>query len=237
MRPDLEPSAGAPAPKNVTSHGALSRRRLLGFGAAAAAGAALSACGLDRASTPDKAADLNAGWGGTLLDPPLFTKPEVTLTDFDGKPFPFVESTGGKLTVLFFGYTNCPDVCPVYLQTMARALESIGPGPGSRPQVLFVGVDVARDTPDVLKAYLGKIDPTFIGLTGSEHDIAGAITHMKMPEVQIGEAAPDGSYEVGHPSQVSVFTRDNKCHRIYPSNVRQQQWAQDLPRLDVGVWK
>ena len=237
MRRDLEPSATPSDPTSATGRAALSRRRLLGFGAAAAAGVALSACGLDRASTPDKPTDLSAGWGGTLLDPPLFTKPDVTLTDLDGKPFPFVESTAGKLTVLFFGYTNCPDVCPVYLQTMARARESIGAGPGSRPQVLFVGVDVARDTPAVLKAYLGKIDPTFIGLTGSEHDIATAITHMKMPPVQIGEAAPDGSYQVGHPSQVSVFTRDNKCHRIYPSNVRQQQWAQDLPRLDQGMWK
>lgn len=234
---DFEPPAPAPGPANAMSQAALSRRRLLGLGAAVATGVALSACGLDRASTPDKPTDLSAGWGGTLLDPPLFTKPDVTFTDFDGKPFPFVESTEGQLTVLFFGYTNCPDVCPVYLQTMARARESIGSGAGSRPQVLFMGVDIARDTPDVLKTYLGKIDPTFIGLTGSEHDIAAAITHMKMPEVQLGEAAADGSYEVGHPSQVSVFTRDNKCHRIYPSNVRQQQWAQDLPRLDEGVWK
>lgn len=212
------------------------RRRVLGLGAAAVAGVALGGCSLDRASTPDRPGErARASWGGTLLDPP-FEKPDVTLADVDGKPFPFREATAGKLTVLFFGYTSCPDVCPVYLNTMARSIEAIGPGPGSRPQVLFVGVDVARDTPDVLRSYLGSIDPTFVGLTGEEHEIANAITSLKMPPVVIGEPEADGTYEVGHPAQVTVFTRDDLAHRIYPSNVRQQQWVNDLPRLDEGRW-
>lgn len=235
MAPDPDPSTTSSDRGEAVATGSWSRRRILGLGAAAAAAVALGACSLDRASAPDDPGGDDAGWGGTLLEPP-FTKPDVTFTDFKGRPFPFLEATKGKLTVLFFGYTNCPDVCPVYLQTMARAREAIGTGPGSRPQVLFVGVDVARDTPAVLEAYLGKIDSTFIGLTGSETEIANAIAHLKMAPVVIGEPAADGSYVVGHPAQVTVFTHDDLCHRIYPSDVRQQQWADDLPRLDKGVW-
>lgn len=226
----------------------LGRRRFLGgslgLGAVAAVGggsAVLSACSLDRASSPSRM-DPTASFGGTLLDPP-FTKPDVTLTDLDGEPFPFLEETEGKLTVLFFGYTNCPDICPVFLQTMARAREAISTGPGSRPQVLFVGVDVARDTPEQMRTYLSRIDPTFIGLTGSEEAIGETISHLKMAPVTLEEPSSDGTYSVGHPATASVFTRDDLCHRIYPTGVsdaagtRMEVWVRDLPRLDQGVWK
>lgn len=211
-----------------------SRRRVLGLGVGAVAGAVAAGCGLERQSKPERAA--SDDWSGTLLEPP-FEKPDVTLVDLDGNPFPFREATRGELTVLFFGFTNCPDVCPVYLHTMAGALEAIGSGPGSRPQVLFVGVDVARDTPEVMREYLGNIHPDFIGLTGPETAIADAVSALKMPPVVIGEPDADGNYDVGHPSQVSVFTRDDVAHRIYPSDVRQAAWVRDLPRLDQGEWK
>lgn len=216
---------------------AWTRRRFLGLGAALAAGAAVGACSADRGSTPDRPERDDAPFAGTYLDPP-FEKPDVAFTDHDGNPFPFREATQGKLSILFFGYTNCPDVCPVYLQTMASALDAIGSGPGSRPQVLFVGTDVARDTPEVMKAYLGNIDQSFLGLTGPETEIANALTALKLPPVVIGEPDAEGNYEVGHPSHVIAFTADDVSHRIYNSTgVRQQEWVRDLPRLDQGVWK
>jgi len=226
-----------------------SRRSLLRAGAGlggllvvGGAGSLLAGCGdLDRQSSPDRS-DPNRGFGGTLLEPP-FTKPEVTLVDLDGKDFDFVEDTAGQLTVLFFGYTNCPDICPVFLQTIARAREAIGSGPGSRPQVLFVGVDVARDTPEVMRKYLNRIDSTFIGLTGDPAEIDKLITELHMPPVVLGEPEKDGSYVVGHPATATAFTRDDKAHRIYPTGVTAEQgtrmevWANDLPRLDQGIWK
>ncbi len=218
------------------------RRRVLrsvaGTGLALASGGLVAACGLGRASTPDRtsADGGEGGWSGTLLDPP-FEKPDVTFTDTDGQPFPFREATAGRLTLLFFGYTNCPDVCPVYLNTLARARDGIGTGPGSRPQVLFVGVDVARDTPEVMATYLGNIDPTFIGLTASEAVIAEAIKAVKGAPVELGVPDEDGSYLVGHPAQVTVYTSDNLGHRIYPYGVRQAAWARDLPLLDQGRWQ
>lgn len=204
----------------------------------ALASGGLAACGLGRASTPDRASSerTETGWSGTLLDPP-FEKPDLAFTDTDGQPFPFREATAGRLTLLFFGYTHCPDICPVYLNTLARARDGIGSGPGSRPQVLFVGVDVARDTPEVMATYLGNIDPTFIGLTASETVIAAAIKAVKGAPVMLGPKEDDGSYAVGHPAQVTVYTRDNLAHRIYPYGVRQAAWARDLPLLDQGRWE
>ena len=161
---------------------AMSRRHLLRLGGAAAAGLTLAGCGIGRASTPDRAADPDAGWGGTLLDPP-FDKPDVTFTDMNGKPFPFLERTEGKLTVLFFGYTHCPDQCPTFLNAIASGIDAIGTGPGSRPQVLFVGVDLDRDTAEVLKTYLGNIDSSFLGLIPTETALADALHTLSLPPV------------------------------------------------------
>lgn len=218
--------------------GGFSRRTAMALGAGGAMAAVLSACGLGRASSPDRPAVVeSSSWGGTLLDPP-FEKPDVTFTDMNGKSFPFKASTEGRLTVLFFGYTHCPDVCPTYLNSLASALDGIGTGAGSRPLVLFVGVDVARDTPAVMKTYLGNIDPEFVGLTGPETAIADAVSALKLPPVVIYEPNPDGTYEVGHPAQVTVFSPDNTAHRIYSAmDTRPQQWAKDLPRLDEGEFK
>lgn len=214
------------------------RRRVLGLGALASC-AVLSGCvssdGGGNADSEPGSGGEGTDWAGTLIEPP-FEKPDVTLTDFDGEPFPFRKSTEGKLTVLFFGYTNCPDVCPVYLNTMARALEAIGDGPGSAPQVLFVGVDVARDTPDVLKEYLGNIDETFIGLTGDESQIATAIAALNLPSVQIGPADAEGNYDVGHPARVIAFSPDDVSHRLYTFDTTVEGWAKDLPRLAQGTW-
>ena len=223
-----------------------SRRRFLGAAATGVAAAAtgvavagLAACGLDRASTPDESRDEGAStaWAGELQDPPL-DKPDVTFTDMHGKPFPFVESTKGKLSVLFFGYTNCPDVCPVFLTTFARAIEAIGSGPGSEAQLLFVGVDVKRDTPEQLRTFLGRINPTFLGLTASEAVIAKANAAVYNPPIEIEDDADgDGVYAVGHSSKVFPFTADGVAHRIYPSDVRQQELVRDLPRLSAGTFR
>lgn len=217
------------------------RRRVLGLGALAA-GAVLTGCGSaddaadgDTDTAPGSGGGDGSAWAGTLLDPP-FEKPDVTFTDVDGQPFPFREATAGRLTILFFGFTNCPDICPVYLNTMASARAELGDGPGSDPQVLFVGVDRARDTPEALRTYLANIDETFVGLTGEEATIASALTALKLPPVQIGPADAEGDYEVGHPARVVTFSPDDLGHRLYTFDVTQDEWVADLPRLARGEW-
>ncbi len=214
------------------------RRRFLGLAAAAGATAALASCGLADNTAPDlrDQTDVEGGWGGQLIDPP-YDKPDFTFTDMYGEPFPFVEKTAGKLAILFFGYTNCPDVCPIYLQTLSRALEAIGTGPGSDPMVLFVGVDTARDTPEQLQTYLGRINASFLGLTGTAELVDEAHQAMDLGPIDIGEPNDDGSYLVGHGAKVFPFQADDVAHRIYPYDVRQSVWIDDLPRLDAGEYR
>jgi protein SCO1 len=212
-----------------------SRRQVLGAGLAGAAALAVAGCGGLSNSSTSQRVDPEAEFGGTLVDPPL-EMPDVTLTTVDGEPFPLRERTEGKLTMLFFGFTNCPDVCPVYLNTLARARQSIR-GPGSRPTVLFVGIDVQRDTPEVLKTYLDRVDPTFIGLTGSERAIATANDSLTFAPIVIGEPDADGAYEVGHTSRAVAFTPDGHGRRLYDAFTRQQVFMKDLPRLAKGQYR
>lgn len=211
------------------------RRRFLATTAAGTAATAfLAACGSEQ--TPTSAAKESSKWGGDLVDPGL-AKPDVTLTTTDGKPFPFREATKGKLTLLFFGFTSCPDQCPIWLNSLARAREQIGSGPGSDPQVLFVGVDVQRDTPEMLDEYLARVDPTFIGLTGPESAIAAANKALYFPPITIGSPDATGNYEVGHYGKAVAFTPDNLGHRLYGYDVRSTQLAHDLPLLAAGIYQ
>lgn len=200
--------------------------------------ATLAGCSLDRSASrdPRNQPEDDSGWAGELVDPPI-EKPDVTFTTMYGDPFPFREETAGRFTLLFFGYTNCPDVCPISLNTVARSLEAIGSGPGSDPLVLFVGVDVARDTPEQLQTYLGRINPDFLGLTGSEEVIADANEQLYLPPITLEAPDEDGEYLVGHSSKMFAFQEDDVAHRIYPADqVRQQQWVRDLPRLAKGEY-
>lgn len=211
-----------------------SRRQFVYLAVAGGAVTALGACGSDGDTRDDE--PKQSAWGGELVEPGL-EKPDVTLATTDGKPFDFRKATDGKLTLLFFGFTNCPDQCPIWLSSVASAKEKIGSGPGSDPQVLFVGVDVARDTPEVLDEYLGRIDPSFIGLTGTESAIAAANRALYFPAITIGSPNVDGDYEVGHYGRAAAFTPDNLAHRLYGFDVQPSDLARDLPLLANGTYK
>lgn len=224
------------------SHDPISRRRLFGLAAGAIAAGALVATGcsdMNRGASVDRGdtgADTRGNWGGNLFEPPL-DKPDVTFTDLDGDPFDLREKTADQLSLLFFGYTSCPNECPIYLSTLASARESIRSGPGSRPQVLFVGVDTARDTPEAMRTYLDNIDSTFIGLTASPEVIDDALGQLMLPGVALDEPDDAGNYIVGHPSRAIAFTPDNVAHRMYGYDTRQTQWVRDLPLLAQGKWQ
>jgi protein SCO1/2 len=210
------------------------RRRFLGAAGLGVPALVLAGCSSDGTAAPDTTR--RPEWGGELVEPGL-AKPDVTLATTDGKPFPFRAATDGNLTLLFFGFTNCPDQCPIWLSSVAMAKEKIGSGPGSDPQVLFVGVDVARDTPEVLDEYLARIDESFIGLTGTEAQIAAANRALYFPSITIGSPDENGDYEVGHYGRAAAFTPDNLAHRLYGYDVRPADLARDLPRLAAGTYQ
>jgi protein SCO1/2 len=121
--------------------------------------------------------------GLDLAEP--YPRPTFTLTDTSGAEFDFRAATDGRPTLLFFGYTNCPDVCPTTMADVALALRGLEPELAEQVQVVFVTTDPDFDTPEVLGEYLGRFDadlPTrFVGLTGSQELIEQAQLSARVP--------------------------------------------------------
>jgi protein SCO1 len=126
-------------------------------------------------------------YAGTHLTTP-YQKPEFTLTDSTGASFDFAARTAAGPTLLFFGYTHCPDVCPTTMADIAVGLRQVDPAVAAETSVVFVTTDPARDSGEVLGEYLGRFDadlPTqFIGLTGSQDQIDQAQLAAGVPLAQ-----------------------------------------------------
>ncbi|HXY29137.1 MAG TPA: SCO family protein [Gemmatimonadaceae bacterium] len=160
-------------------------------------------------------------------------RPDFTLTDTRGAPYPFLAQTKGTLTLLMFGYTNCPDVCPVHMANIAAALHRLPYDVWSRTRVVFVTTDPERDTPEKLRAWLDGFDPSFVGLRGTPEEIHAAERLVGVAASVPEHTAPNGSYAVGHAAQVIAYTPDDSAHLVYPFGTRQTDWAHDLPLLVV----
>ncbi len=179
----------------------------------------------------DRTADREREYRGRVLTVP-WEKPAFALTDTDGREFDFRMATHGDLTLVFFGYTYCPDVCPVHMANLAAVLREMTPSVRRRIKVVFVTTDPARDTPERLRSWLDNFDTDFIGLRGPIDEVNRIQTTMGLPPAQRGE--PDsvsGNYLVGHAAHVVAFTPDGLAHVVYPFGTRQADWAHDLPRL------
>jgi protein SCO1/2 len=188
-----------------------------------------SSAGSDGPKASATASELNDHPGGTYdglgLDPPQ-PRPQFTLTDTAGSEFRFGTQTAGKPTLLFFGYTNCPDVCPTTLADIAMGLQQVPAAVRQQTRVVFVSTDVKRDTAAVLKAYLAKFDTglpnRFIGLRGSqsEVDAAQAAAHVTLAEDE-GQT---------HSSQVLLYGTDDYARVAFLQSTNQAaQVAHDLP--------
>lgn len=169
----------------------------------------------------------DSGLSGVAVDPRAYPRPAFTLTDIEGKPYDFMTETQGELTLLFFGYTHCPDICPVQMATLTAALNQ-----PAMPEatVVFVTTDPERDTPDRLREWLGGFDADYVGLSGTPEQIAAAEVAASVPASVIYDDV-SGEYEVGHAAQVLAYSPDDQAHAVYPSGVRRQDWMADLPLL------
>lgn len=146
---------------------------------------------------------------------------DFTLSSADGPVS--LRDFRGKLVLLYFGYTFCPDVCPTALTTLAQAVKQLSPEDRQRVQVLFVSVDPARDTPQHLKEYLAFFDPGFIGVTGSAPEIAAAARSWG---VYYAAQAPDasGRYSIDHSAFTALVGSNGKLvmrlpHASTPADV------------------
>jgi protein SCO1/2 len=187
-------------------------RRLL----ALAAAALLAACGAD--APKFRSTDITGADFGK----------ELALTGHDGKPRTLADFRG-KVVVLFFGYTHCPDICPTTLVDVAGALKALG-NDAARVQVLFVTLDPERDTPEVLAQYVPAFDPGFLGLSGDAAATQRAAKEFKIFYERRPGSVP-GAYTVDHSAQSYVLDTQGRV-RLFVRNDRiAQDLAEDLRTL------
>jgi len=153
---------------------------------------------------------------------------DFALTDAAGAPRALGDYRG-KVVVLFFGYTHCPDVCPTTLAQLAQARRLMGADAG-RVQVLFVTLDPDRDTPQLLTRYVRAFDPSFVGLTGTEPQIQAAAREFKVFFQKVAGPEAD-SYTLDHSSGSFVFDSQGHVRLYLRDGAPADQIAPDLKRL------
>lgn len=175
------------------------------------------------------------GYRGGLVSPPL-SKPKFTLTDTSGAAYDFFAKTQGYVTFLFFGYTRCPDMCPLQMQMIAQALKKMPKQVAEQFRVVFVTTDPERDTPAQLRAWLDHFDKNFVGLTGSESAIDAAQVASNLSPAKRSAPQSNKTYDLVHASFALAYTKDNLAHVIYPVGVKEEDLAHDLPYLANESW-
>lgn len=169
----------------------------------------------------------NSAYRGVELQPP-WERPSFTLTDQTGQPYDFHAQTAGVPTVLYFGYTHCPDVCPLILGQLSAAIQEAPEEIRSELQVVVVTTDPANDTPEVMAAYLSKFDTElpvkFVGLTGDLPAVEAAQTAAGVP------VAEDGGKT--HSTMAIYYGSSDKANVAWLANTNADDIGHDLP---IGV--
>jgi len=146
--------------------------------------------------------------GGTSVPQP-YRMPDLTLRDTSGNAYNLLTSPSKPVTLLFFGYTHCPDVCVGVLSEVASALSRMPDGSADQIQLIFITTDPPRDKGPVIESYLRRFDPTFLGLTGDLGTIKTVAGQVGVDITGVHQL-PDGGYEVGHSAQVIGFDRHHR---------------------------
>jgi protein SCO1/2 len=173
----------------------------------------LAGCGGD-----DQAADFH----GKVLDNP-YDVPDTALTDTEGRPYSLASDTDKRLTLVFFGFTNCPDICHTVMGALASAMLRLDEADREQVDVVFVTTDPARDTEQVLRAYLDNLDPSFIGLTGD----LGTI-------VEVGDALAigvDTQDPGGHTTTTMAIDSADQSPVYWGEETSAAQFASDIHSL------
>jgi len=157
---------------------------------------------------------------GCESDQPSFQATDITGADF-GKTFSLADHNGkqrtlddfrGKVVVMFFGFTHCPDVCPITLAELAGAVKKLGPA-GDKVQVLLVTIDPVRDTPELLAKYVTAFNPQFLALRGSAEETARVAKEFKVIYQKVVGAQPE-NYTMDHSAGSYIFDRQGRL-RLY----------------------
>jgi len=187
----------------------------------AAAVLVLAGCGED--------ASAGTKWNGAVLDEP-YVVPKTSLTDTEGEPYSLASDTDRPLTLVFFGYTRCPDICQTVMSSLASAMTRLDEQDRERVDVVFVTTDPARDDRRALRTYLDRFDPSFIGLTGDLDTIIDIGKPLAVA-VEQGERLPSGGYEVTHSTHVSGIGSDDQVSIVWTQGTSSADFASDIHQL------
>lgn len=174
------------------------------------------------------------GLEGVRLDQP-YTAPVAPLTDVDGASYSLADSTDKPLTLVFFGYTSCPDICTIVMSSLASAVNRLTDAERAEVDVVFVTTDPAVDDAEKVRRYVGRFDPDFIGLTG-ELDTIVANARSLAVAVEKGDKLPSGGFAVAHGTQVIGISADDLAHVVWTEGTSAADFAADISTLlDEGA--
>ena len=168
------------------------------------------------------------GWDAYQGKQPAIGGP-FTLTDQNGHTVTS-DSLKGKPTLIYFGYTYCPDVCPTSLLLMQTAIDKLGPDAAKKVNLVFITIDPERDTPELMKGYVENFGPTFLGLTGTPEQVAAAarayrVYYQKVP-------GKDGApYLMDHSSIVYLLDRNGRFVTHFTHEAKAESIAAGVQRL------
>lgn len=164
---------------------------------------------------------------GSLIDPPA-PAADFTLTDHDRQPFRLSEQRG-KVVVLFFGYTHCPDVCPATLASFQQITQELDAQAGGVTFV-FVSVDPERDTPDALRAHVGYFKADIHGLTGTRAELEPVYQNYSVTAQKV-ETGTASEYVINHTARTYVIDKDGNLRLTYPFGFENKKIVEDLRHL------
>ncbi len=167
---------------------------------------------------------------GILVDPPQ-TMPDFTLTDHNGRPTRLSDLTAdGKAVMIFFGYTHCPDVCPLSMADFKAYKKALGET-ANKVRFVMVSVDGERDTPETMKRYVAAFDPEFVGLTGPENEVRQIGlrygVHFQKEKPQGTQAA----YLVTHTAYSYLIDASLRWRMVFPFRAGAELVAEDIKRI------
>jgi len=165
---------------------------------------------------------------GIILLPTSRNLPDLKMTNQDGKPVA-IDELKGKWTMLFFGYTFCPDICPTTLAQLRQIKSELPKDVLSKLQIVLVSVDPNRDTPQQLKQYLGYFDPEFQGLTAPVDDIQKLANAVSIPFIPADTSKPN--YTVDHSGNLALLGPDGTQRGFIRSPLNNQKMVAQLPGL------
>lgn len=221
--PHLDPPSEAPVPRN-SGRGPIALIVAVGLVLLAIGTVAFVSSSNDDTSSTATAAPT---FFGRPIEPAR-ERPDFTLTGTDGQPYDFATETQGQLTFLFFGYTNCPDICPISMATLTAALSDLN---RVGAKVVFVTTDPSRDTPERLEQWLSSFPVDVVGLTGTIDELEAAQKAAGLTAAIAEAPDANGNYTVGHSSAMNVYTPDDLQHLSYPAGTVQSEWMQDIPKI------